>query len=165
MWIWSYDHFVLLCLLILCRWNWGRDKNVKVWELMDWDKESLLGKVKAVCTRKENEEFTTSYWQADVRQLLRKQSLSHVLVSWEKQMPSVWKFPFLLLSPSFHCWARHDLLWNIPLESAVLAVSPPTSLCIPSSSQAEQHEKLEHPREELLLCSNWKVGALSALFS
>lgn len=62
-----------------------RIKGVKVWELMGWDKESLLGKVKAVCTSKENKEFTTSHWQADVQPLLRRQSLSCVLVSWENK--------------------------------------------------------------------------------
>lgn len=59
-------------------------------------------------------------------------------VHWRRKMPSLHSLPFLLLPPLYTehdaIFSRRDTSMKYLLESAVLVVSPPKSLCSPACS-------------------------------
>lgn len=59
-----------------------RIKNAIVWELLSWDKKSLLDKAKLNIQEKQNQELTTiSHWQVSDQPFPEKQGKSNIIVT------------------------------------------------------------------------------------
>lgn len=73
-----------------------------------------------------------------------EQSSILVVVSWENKCHHLWHPIFLILSPSFHCWAWYHMVNTIPLVT--LGQLSWTASCVPPfSSLMGQQEKQKHP--------------------
>ena len=100
-------------------WDGERTGRVKVRKLMGWDKDSLVGKAKAMHASKAKPEIRSLL--AISRQLFSHRQESRapacLMVTWEDKCHHS-KRPCVLSSfLSFTCWTWHHMVWNIPLVS------------------------------------------------
>lgn len=93
-----------------------RIENAIVWELLSWDKKSLLDKAKAEHSRKTKPGTyyyfpLTGKWSAFSRKAGQIKHNSDI--RW--QMPSLWKSSPTLssLTPLFYCWEWCHMIWNV----------------------------------------------------
>ena len=79
---------------------------------MDRHSDSLIGKVKAMCTSKSKMNlFTPSCQQADVQLLPGKQGLSTIMVACTEKCHNHRCPIFLLVSLRIYCRVRHPVVW------------------------------------------------------
>lgn len=128
-----------------------RIRKVKVWDLMGWDKHNLLGKAKAVHTRKSKPRIDlllpiSRHFQ---------ESSAHVMVSWEnKRHPNITALLPSSSLPKILLMSMTPYGMGYPFGlsgSAVLSVCPPNSLWISNSLLVGQHEKYK----SLTVCKHW----------
>lgn len=131
-----------------------RIRKVKVWELMDWDNISLLGKAKAAQKKKQqktkwNREFIPYFpWARRHSDTSRKEVLiaPNGFLGIQRPSPQMCP-PFSFFSPSFiaepdACGVGHPFGQSGP---AVLAMTPPAPGAPPAWLLAGQHEKQINP--------------------
>lgn len=112
-----------------------RTGKVKAWELVDWNKDSLISKEKLHSQSKTRNSSSTTHQQAGVQPFPAKQGSIMPNSCLGGQMPWLQMPPSLPL-PQLYSWALcHLYSVGYPsgqLGSAVLAVSSRSSLCTPS---------------------------------
>ena len=133
-----------------------RIRRVKVRKLVGWDKDSLTGKAKAVCTSKAKQRIHSPLPmdRQVFSHLQERRAPSHVTVTGEdKHHHSKFPPPF----PQLYTLSMTPHSMECPfgqLGSAVPAVSPPNSLCTPSLLTGEGGWEAE---KALALCKHCPI--------
>lgn len=126
-----------------------RTGKVKAWELVDWNKDSLISKEKLHAQSKTRNSSSTTHQQAGVQPFPAKQGSIMPNSCLGGQMPWLQIPPSLPLL-QLYSWALcHLYSVGYPsrqLGSAVLAVSSPSSLCTPNRLTIGQQEGLKTSR-------------------
>ena len=132
-------------------------RRVKLRKLVGWDRDSLIGKAKAICTSKAKEGIN-SLLPITIRQVFihfrESWAPSCIKVTWEDKSHNSERPPLPSSSPSFVRWAWCHMAWNIPLViwgQLSWAVSPPSFLCTPSPLTGEAVREAE---KALALCKH-----------
>lgn len=137
-------------LLTLPRWNgenWN-DKSVRTCRLKE---DSFLGKAKAAHASKQSKELI-HYFPSDVQTLAGKSGVARRSFL-ERQASSLWTSSLPPSSPQLYCWLH--MIWNVfESVSAVLAVSPHSSLCNPNFLLGRVPQEVE---KSLTLCKHYSV--------
>ena len=114
-----------------------RIRRVKVRKLIHWDKDSLIGKAKAVSTSKAKQEIDSPLpmGRQVFSHLQESRAPSHVTVTWEETNAITPNVPPSFFFPQLYMLSMTSYGLEYPcgqLGSAVPAVSPPNFLCTPS---------------------------------
>ena len=106
-----------------------RIRRVKVRKLMGWDKDSLIGKAKAVRTSKAKQgiHLLLPTGRQVLSHLQGSRAPSHVTVTWEDKHQYSECPPLPPPSPSFIHWVWYHMAQNIPLVGWITCPS-----CVPS---------------------------------
>jgi len=144
--MWTYCHGLTpvdteaarSCSLTLSSGTGETIRRVKVRKLVGWDKGSLIGKAKAMCTSKAKQGIHSLLPVSTqvFSHLQESRALSCVIVIWEGKYHHSEQCPFLLLPHGFYCWVWHH------------AFSQLSQLCLLPTSCSSQAYLLEGWGEE-----------------
>lgn len=97
-----------------------RENRMKARQLMDWNKDSLTGEAKAMCTN-------TAKWEINLllpisrhmaSHFLASRTSAHLTVAWGGKCHNHKSPSYVFLSWSFYCWAQCHMVLNIPSISS-----------------------------------------------
>jgi len=143
---WPLAHFTQI--------GWRREpENFEVWECMSWDKDSLLGKTKAMHVSKAKQGIHSllpsagrcSATSRRARPIIPKGYL------W-RQMPSTpTVHPFLFPCPSFYCWTQCCAVLDISLTSwgQLSWLHPLLAPCTQYAARISQENTLSDSTEKM----------------